>query len=389
MPQFQRFDPSLCDFPRPAVPLLPTFRWSDLRLAAEPATRRVLDQRTGARRFARGRYALHAAYRAAGVGPRGTLLAPAYHCRTMLDPALALSAPVLLYPVSRTLAPAIEDIRALVARSTPAVRVLLVPHYFGWEQSPALMAQLDVVCRENDIVLIEDCSHAWQIAAKRVATGAAQRVLVASPYKFFASEEGGILWSSPARAGAQGTSAGLRDELKGLRSMWTGRRAGAGALPRLTGRPPAAQIARGADLTETSDAPSGMYARGTEGRDACAVACWVMRRTAVGGVVERRRANYRRWLAAVAALSGARALYPVMPADCAPYMFPLYLERPDPDFFLLKKMGLPIFRWDEMAVSECAVAADYRLRLLHLPCHQTLSEQQMQWMISVLGEVLR
>lgn len=78
-----------------------------------------------------------------------------------------------------------------------------------------------------------------------------------------------------------------------------------------------------------------------------------------------------------------------MPADCAPYMFPLYLERPDPDFFLLKKMGLPIFRWDEMAVSECAVAADYRLRLLHLPCHQTLSEQQMQWMISVLGEVLR
>lgn len=361
-----------------------------MRLGADPATRRMLDERTGARRFVRGRYALHAAYRAAGVGPDGALLAPAYHCRTMIDPALALSAPVLLYPVDHALAPAIEDIRALVAHSTPAVKALLVPHYFGWEQQPALMAQFDLLCRENGIVLIEDCSHAWQVAAKRVDAGAVERVLVASPYKFFASEEGGMLWSNPECAGMpQGAPAGLRDELKTLRSMWAGRRTGDRAPPRIAGRPAAVQIARGADLTETSDAPSGMYQRGAEGRDAAAVARWVMRRTDVSGVVQRRRANYRRWLEAVAALSGGRALYPDMPADCAPYMFPLYLERPDPDFFMLKKMGLPIFRWDEMAVSDCTVAADYRLRLLHLPCHQTLNEQQMQWMISVLSEVLQ
>jgi dTDP-4-amino-4,6-dideoxygalactose transaminase len=55
---------------------------------------------------------------------------------------------------------------------------------------------------------------------------------------------------------------------------------------------------------------------------------------------------------------------------------------------LLKQAGLPIFRWDDMAVSDCAVATRYRSQLLHLPCHQSLSERQMDWMVSVVTQVL-
>lgn len=61
---------------------------------------------------------------------------------------------------------------------------------------------------------------------------------------------------------------------------------------------------------------------------------------------------------------------------------------PDPFFFALKHAGLPVWRWDDMAVSDCGVADRYRLHLLHLPCHQGLSGAQMTWMTSLVKEVL-
>jgi hypothetical protein len=69
-------------------------------------------------------------------------------------------------------------------------------------------------------------------------------------------------------------------------------------------------------------------------------------------------------------------------------MFPLLISRPDPDFFRLKQAGLPIWRWDDMAVSACPVAAGYRTQLLHLPCHQGLSDAQMNWMLALVKDVL-
>jgi hypothetical protein len=35
----------------------------------------------------------------------------------------------------------------------------------------------------------------------------------------------------------------------------------------------------------------------------------------------------------------------------------------------------------------CPTALDYRLRLLHLPCHQSLSPAQLDWMIAAVQRV--
>jgi dTDP-4-amino-4,6-dideoxygalactose transaminase len=42
-----------------------------------------------------------------------------------------------------------------------------------------------------------------------------------------------------------------------------------------------------------------------------------------------------------------------------------------------------------MAVSNCPVAQDYRLHLLHLPCHQSLTTDQIDWMITAVQKTLR
>jgi hypothetical protein len=115
---------------------------------------------------------------------------------------------------------------------------------------------------------------------------------------------------------------------------------------------------------------------------------WVMRHTNIDRLAKLRRQNYITWTAAVANLPHCSALFPKLPHDSVPYMFPLYIDHPETDFFTLKQLGIPIWRWDDMAVSDCAVASNYRLHLLHLPCHQELSETQMNWMTTTLQNVM-
>lgn len=391
MPEFQRFDPAACHFPSPRVPLLPSLRWSDIALNGERTdTERIAF--TSVRHFARGRYAMHAAYQAAGVGPTGMLLAPAYHCRTMLDPALALGGSFALYRLNGDLTPQLDSIRALVVSSMPTVKALVVTHYFGVAQPQALMQDIAALCSAHGITLVEDCSHAWLIAAKRAAAvqTAQRHFLIASPYKFFACDDGGTLWCNPARlppAPLQppGWLAEAKALVHAVQRGLAARRFHA-SVQSTHGAVAVGHV--GEDITELSSSHSGMYDERSEKNSSLAFSRWVMRHTRLGPLMQQRRENYGQWAKVASGLRGARALYPALPADCAPYMFALRIDCPEPHFYQLKHLGLPIWRWDEMALSDCPVATDYRLHLLHLPCHQSLSAAQMGWMTDVVSKVL-
>lgn len=384
MPEICRFDASACDFQSPRVPLLPAPGLQEL--AASPADRvpaPLLDG-PGVRRFARGRYALHAAFRAAGLGPDTTLLAPSYHCRTMIDPALALGAGVSLYPLDKMLVPDLAGIEALVMAAGGRARALLVPHYFGVAQPATVMDALAALCRRHGLLLVEDCAHAWMIAQRRADAGCPEgQMVVASPYKYFSCPDGGMLWGDPALLPAQGAAPGFVAELKALRQMGL-RSDSVLPAPAIV----AANSSRGADHREHDDQPSHYYERELEQRDALQLTRWLVRRAQPEAIAARRRRRYRQWVDTVQGLQHARPFLSELPDSCAPYMFPMLISRPDPDFFLLKQAGMPIWRWDDMAVSDCAVAASYRTRLLHLPCHQGLSDAHMDWMQALVRKVL-
>jgi perosamine synthetase len=99
--QYQRFDPTGCNFPRPKVPVLPAPSRQTFG-NVKTANFKPLGSNANARSFTRGRYALTEAYRLAGIDPNSSLLAPAYHCRTMLDPAIAWVAPLAFTRSSQT-----------------------------------------------------------------------------------------------------------------------------------------------------------------------------------------------------------------------------------------------------------------------------------------------
>lgn len=387
------FDPSPCRFPRPRVPVLPRgfepAGADDTRLLSDvpPLTGRGLY-------FSRGRYALGEAYRRAGIDDDSALLAPSYHCVTMLDPALALGADVLLYPLTADLAPDLAALDQLFERSSKPVKALLATHFFGFVRDFSALKQW---CDARDIVFVEDCSHT--LFTERYQVGGAGRYgrfVASSPYKFFPSADGGWLYAPDATALADAATdqAAWMAELRGVKQCIDAARlprvgpADIGALDGQLATIFEDEPVAGDDRRVQRAAQSPQYQREVEHLSALRASRWLIGHASVSSAMRRRQANYRRWLQAVAGMPNCRPLYPELPEQVVPYMFPLCIEHPMPHFYWLKQLAVPVWRWDEMAVSACPVAADYRLHLLHLPCHQALSDDEMAWMIAALGKVL-
>lgn len=391
---YQVFDPSACRFPRPRVSLLP--RGFESAGDDDVNLLRTVPPLAGCGMyFSRGRYALGEAYRRAGLDRNGVLLAPAYHCVTMLDPALALGAEVQLYSLGADLAPDIESITELTERLTKPVKVLLAAHYFGFVQDFSALKQW---CEARGIVLVEDCSHTlFTERYQAPGVGHQGQFVASSPYKFFPSADGGWLYARDPRmlAGAVAKPAALLAELRGIKQcldVARRERVCSADIANLDNQ--LALLARqipeaGMDERRMRQSQSSQYQIDLENRAALRGSRWLINHYSISVTIRRRQANYRRWLQVVAELPNCHPLYPDLPEHVVPYMFPLYIDHPMPHFYWLKQLAVPVWRWDEMAVSDCTVAQDYRLHLLHLPCHQSLSDDEMAWLVSALAKVLR
>jgi perosamine synthetase len=377
----QRFDPSACGFPPPRVAVLPQPEAAAFRVRRHKAG-------TGLRWYARARYALTDAYRLSGLNHGGLLIAPSYHCRTMIDPALAIGAQVELYRLTADLAPDTAALLAMLARRSDQPRALLVSHFFGMVQP---LDRLAAACSEYGVALIEDCSHALtgRLGGAANALGDMGDFGVASPYKFFACPDGGLLWSKQRAL----------PEMALRPAHWKRELRAAGAsLRALIDRsthparpqpadPPAQRAAEGRVWEEPSAEPSEHYERHAEQTACLRVSRCIVAHTHVAQLASRRRANYQAWSDRLRGARHCRALFPALDDDCIPYMFPLLLERPESDFPRLKMLGVPMWRWDEMVRSDCPVAQRYRMAVVHLPCHQSLSRAELDWMIDTVEHV--
>lgn len=388
------FDSSPCVFPRPGIPLLP-HRLECLTATSSRFALAVTRNTPHFRHFTRGRYALGEAYRIAGLNMFGALLAPAYHCVTMLDPAVNLGADILLYPLHIDLTPDLVGLSQLLQAAKKPVKALLATHYFGLVQD---FSTLQKWCDEHGITLIEDCSHVMFTEDFRSnGVGIYGKLVTASPYKFFSCEDGGLLYASDSSLldGSVTKTPSLMDELRGIK-RFIEKTQSATRVP--------FDISRVGDrlekLAENSHItfgvqrvpylkPSRHFSGLETSKSSLRSSRWLTRLSNTEELIGRRRKNFQRWAEAVAMLPHCHALYEKLPADCTPYMFPLCIDSPALHFYRLKLLGFPIWRWDEMAFSDCKVSQNYRLHLLHLPVHQSLSEAQMDWMIAVLGETLR
>jgi len=380
--QFWCFDPSECRFPRPRVPVLPHFPSGMPGLGKSTRHRSgFLDGQSAS--YSLGRYALTAVLKSLGVGPGKTVLIPAYHCRTMIDPVVRLGGTTVLFPLQSDLTPDWDWLDAFVAEADRPL-ALLLPHYFGFPQP---VDRVRSWCDRHGVAYVEDCSHALFGEWEGKPMGSFGDCAIASPYKFFACEEGGMARGRNLAIQAKRPTPGFDDELRVIWRSTEKLLSGAGKKLPLD---VVSDEARPCWRDETRDEAgfSSQYVPASEERQALRWSRLVMKLSSIDRIAHARRANYSAWLEAIKGMQGCRPLFPVLPEAVVPYMFPLWLDDAEPVFFRLKRAGVPIFRWDELAASQCEVSRSARVSLIHLPCHQGIGQSELEWMVEMLRRSL-
>jgi dTDP-4-amino-4,6-dideoxygalactose transaminase len=344
-----------------------------------------------------GRASILLAVEALGIGRGDRVLLPTYHCPTMVSPTVERGAVPLFYPIDERGSPMLAWLQAQDLRG---VRALLVVHLFGLPQPMAVLRRW---CDEKHIALIEDCAHALFGRSGERDIGRWGDVAIGSLTKFLPLPEGGCLVVNsgarspalrPCSATAQVKAAvdilevGARHgRLAGLNAVIAWPLAALRGLRRRRQKPAAST---NTDTAAVADADPDSFALDVTlaHRSLSRASRWIAEMLPRERIVLRRRQRYAQLAERLAGHAGLRALLPALPPDCAPYVFPLWVAEPDPGYAELRRLEMPVSRWDWLWPGVPALAGDHGLawshHVLQLSCHQDLTDTDLDRLVDTL-----
>ena len=339
-----------------------------------------------------GRIALALALQAIGLRPGDRVLVPAYHSLSMIPPIVATGAQPVFYRIHGDTAIDLED----VAGKLQGARAMIAVNYFGFPQD---LATVRAFCDRHSIAMIEDCAHSFFGASGGRPLGSFGDYAIGSSMKFLPTYEGGCLVSGRhSLAEVKLGSAGPGFELK----------AGLAAIERAVeyGRLPLARLplalkellwralkrrmpVASHDLVMTPSSSDSSYEfdpRWLDKRSAL-FSRLVLHFAARGRIALRRRGNYLALQSGLRDLPGIAPLFAHLPEDVYPWVFPVLAAEPESAFARLKAAGVPLIRfaeslWPGVDSLVCANSANLSRRVFGFPCHQELTDAELQWMIA-------
>jgi perosamine synthetase len=393
---------SPADFPPALIPTHPVLSFGAFLPGLGPRVPSVLD--AGSRRLlTSGRVAIAQALREMNIGPGDSVLVPAYHCASMIEPVVWSGATPVFYRVKPDTSVDLDDVAAKLNGST---RLLLAANYFGFPQN---LSAIRAFCDANGLLMLEDCAHCFLGEHKGRPVGSYGDYAIASSMKFFPIYEGGALVSSRhSLAALELHSAGLGFEAKAaintLEESFEYKRLGLvkallwlpmalkdmlwGKIKAHSGHAAAASLAPGSSDGSFSFDPKWV------GKRSSAFSRLMLRLVSRRRMGARRRQNYLKMEAALAGVPGCRPLFPSLPDGVYPWVFPLQTDNSHAVFTVLKMQGVPIIRfgeylWPGVDASVCAASVDLSRRIMSFSCHQELKEGEIDWMISKIKDAMR
>lgn len=398
-------------FPDPHVPKNPVLGWSSFSRATPAGTPAGLDDTPSVLSLPHKRYvtsarvAIALALQRLGVGPGDRVLVPAYHCLSMVEPVVFCGAEPVFFPLTPRLEVPLAELERFDLRG---VRAILVTHYFGFPQA---MESICAFARGHGIPVIEDCAHAVFGRADGRPIGSWGDYAAVSLMKFFPVYDGGCLASAthslddlalraPSRRFEAkallnsierglsyqrfpGMQAAAKGTVRVKDAMWRGfkrLRAGRNTAPYAYQDPAASEGVNGLD-------PAWLDRR------ISFASLQLVERLPVARIIARRRRNYERLDAALRDLPSAHPLFDRLPPGVVPYVFPLLVERPERVFRRLKTDAVPLFRWERLwsddAVRVDPLSARYATEIFQLPCHQELTDDDLEWIIERVQAAFR
>ncbi|UCV17308.1 DegT/DnrJ/EryC1/StrS family aminotransferase [Ferribacterium limneticum] len=380
------------------IPRLPVFGWDTFSGTKASAMPSVLDAKCVLYTTS-GRASIFQALRALNISSASSVLVPTYHCPTMVAPIVALGALPIFCPIDSSGHIPVDSILKLARADTKAI---IAPHFFGLPQP---MGKLRQWCDENGVALIEDCAHALFGKAGSRNIGAWGDLAIASLTKFLPVSEGGCLICNHTTPGfialqQHSTISQIKAALDiieegarfvampGLNYFVNGLFALKRRLRRTSGTPEDPTVRNFMEEKERLGAINPRLAD-TQMAYACQ---WIALHAARQRIVSNRRHNYAYLAEALSNSPHFRPLLRQLPRDCAPYVFPLWVEHPDPAYLILRERRIPIFRWDRLWNSTPVIPGDVGKAWSHhvyqLVCHQDLRQEELDLIVANLWELL-
>lgn len=339
--------------------------------------------------FRSGRGALYFAAEQLKKPGDNVILLPAYHCPALVEPFIAAGYQLAFYPLQADLTVDLTELKHLITAKT--THCLLV-RYFGNEAE--VSSQLAWLSAQG-LVTFDDCAHDLQsfLQPELMADAA-----ICSVKKFIASSDGGAL---RLKSGAKATlkRLSLRLELKNLlKTLLLGVQqknakqqsllpAAAADVNRCS-KEPAMDAEHSAELQARKNVGQShevqfRYLQNTDKQQSCyRLTPWLFYHTRLDLMLAQRQQHCKQLMEGLSKSPLGHLLWPQLPENSAPYVLPFLLNHSS-GFDLVRKRGLQVFRWEELAPTNCSISADYRHRLIQIPCHQDLTPTDIAQIIEV------
>ncbi|MBC3765774.1 DegT/DnrJ/EryC1/StrS family aminotransferase [Neptunicella marina] len=297
---------------------------------------------------------------------KNVILIPAYHCPALVEPFIWLNYEIRFYPLNPDLSVDIEQFNALAQDD---VTHCIVVRFFGFSQN---IEALKSSAKTHNLLVIEDCAHAlFDILLPQSETPADSDAQIASINKLLPSIDGGVIHFPKVRL-PKLPCYSLGEECKGLMHS-------IGLMPfinkirqlfrRKTSEPAelfATHVkANKLKYFSPDDMTSGGY-RHTQ---------WLLDYCDINRIKVKRSENFNYLVGQLKNSTIGHPLFEQL-SDNTPYVVPFLLN--DKKYFTaLRKQGIQVLRWEEVAKSDCRISQDYRERLVQLPCHQSLRQNDL------------
>ncbi len=389
-------------YPKPLYPTTPVLSWDSFRGGRKHSVSSILDAGES-RHLTSGRMAIGIALKLMGIGPGDRVLVPAYHCTSMVSPAIWTGAECDFFRIRSDTSVDLEDIQS---RLDDRTRVLMVPHYFGFPQQSR---QLREFCDRHRLLMLEDCAHAFFGVQDEKPLGGFGDYAIASPMKFFPIFDGGCLVSTrhplpDTLLLGGGAAFQFKAALNNLeKALQYGRLRPANLLlrlplyvkDRLWSSIKSHSRDSGSRFIQSPPSSEGGFDFDPDwiNKKISLSSLWLLKLSSTQRIIELRRRNYFRLLEALQDLPGGRPLHPALPEHVVPYMFPMYVDDPATVFPVLMRQGVPMLRfaeqlWPSMEPDRCTVSKRYSQHLFQFACHQELQSWELDWMIERIRAAL-
>ncbi len=350
----------------------PTAACADFELGWTRGDSPIPAEGAGFRETVNGRSALYRVFSSLAAGG-GYALFPAFHCPTVVEPALRAGLQAAFYDVKLDLSGVAGG---LERESAAPPRVIVVINYFGFEFPIEELER-----RWPGVPIVEDCSHSFIRADTGALTGGRGAASIYSFWKLLPTHVGGGVRASrdPFVLPGSERSLPVREQVRLARTLARQCLANAG-IPVLSAAlsdgPPA--LVEGPVVQPPVDEqyPFSLLEAATRPpRWVTALA----RRGRMKSICAARRRNFAIAAAGLEGIPQVRPLRPALEDGVCPWAFPVLLDdRPDTDF-RLRNAGVPLFTFGETLhprVDAGVKAPNSRAlsrNLLCLPVHQRLA----------------